>query len=126
LRNTVPHKFAQKEVAAAAGDKDAAKPKDDKEELEKAYGKNDGPCVTPMPRTFETAAMIKAGIGGSATMGTGDPSLNQSGASAGMGLPGATGSGTVNSDSSSYKGEPTEGDSGDEANTFGPGKAIKK
>lgn len=79
-----------------------------------------------MPRTFETAALLKSGVGGSATHGTGDASLDQVGANQGAGLPGAQGSGTVNSDGTSYKGEPTEGDAGDEANTFGPGKAVKK
>lgn len=71
--------------------------------------------------------MLKAGIGGTATSGAGDPSLDQSGASQGVGLPGAGGaSGSVNSDSSNYNGEPTEAESGDEASTFGPGKSVKK
>jgi len=124
LRTPTQHKFVQKEAPVAAAE--GAGKKDDKEELEKAWGKNDGPCVSPMPRTFETAALLKSGVGGSATHGTGDPSHDQIGASDGQGLPGAQGSGTVNSDGSSYKGEPAEGDAGDEANTFGPGKAVKK
>lgn len=108
--------------APVEGDKDK-----EKEELEKAFGKNDGPCVTPLPRTFETAALLKSGVGGTATFGAGDASLDQVGAADGQGLPGASGKGPeVSSDSSSYKGEPTDGDAGDDANSFGPGKAVKK
>lgn len=71
--------------------------------------------------------MLKSGIGGSATNGSGDPSLDQIGANRGVGLPGAGhDTASVNSDSSSYNGEPAEAESGDEASTFGPGKAVKK
>lgn len=72
-----------------------------------------------MPRTFETAAMLKSGVGGSATPGAGDPSLDVSGAQ--KGLPGAPGGADAD-----YKGDATAGEPGDEASTFGPGKTMRK
>ena len=86
--------------------------------MEKTYGKLEGPCVVPNARSLEAAAYLKAGIGGTATAGAGDPSLNPSGA----GLPGA---GPIGSDVE-YKGDSVEAENGDEASTFGPGKSIKK